>query len=459
MLIGFSVSNFKSFNDNQTISFLSTKIARHKEHIFQIEDKKILKSGLIFGANASGKSNLIKAIAFSRKLILLGIDKVDLTKKNFRISTDSYKNPAVFEYRLMIDDTEYSYGVVVSYCKKEVLAEWLVKIKSDGSEEMIFNREVDKNDRSNVSSDKVYDTQEENKRIEVYLEDFSENISDAFRKKTILSDIAERVNDQQNFFIEIRKVYEWFKNMTIIFPSSKYNGINDIISNDKKKNFFTTLLSYFDTGIQGVEGREKIFDFDKILNSVPEEVAEKVKVDISNKVEKHPIMMKVGEQIVLLKKDKNGDIKYNKLQLNHGNNDDLFEYMDESDGTRRLFDLIPLLYTNKKRSVIFIDEIDRSLHTNLTKKFMQLFYNLTKNTSSQLIVTTHDSNLLDLDLVRQDEIWFVERQQDHSSKIYSLNKFKERFDKKIDKEYLIGRYGAIPFFNESFLGIGENFDE
>lgn len=232
-----------------------------------------------------------------------------------------------------------------------------------------------------------------------------------------------------------------------------------IISNDKKKNFFTTLLSYFDTGIQGVEGREKIFDFDKILNSVPEEVAEKVKVDISNKVEKHPIMMKVGEQIVLLKKDKNGDIKYNKLQLNHGNNDDLFEYMDESDGTRRLFDLIPLLYTNKKRSVIFIDEIDRSLHTNLTKKFMQLFYNLTKNTSSQLIVTTHDSNLLDLDLVRQDEIWFVERQQDHSSKIYSLNKFKERFDKKIDKEYLIGRYGAIPFFNESFLGIGENFDE
>ena len=208
MLIGFSVSNFKSFNDNQTISFLSTKIARHKEHIFQIEDKKILKSGLIFGANASGKSNLIKAIAFSRKLILLGIDKVDLTKKNFRISTDSYKNPAVFEYRLMIDDTEYSYGVVVSYCKKEVLAEWLVKIKSDGSEEVIFNREVDKNDRSNVSSDKVYDTQEENKRIEVYLEDFSENISDAFRKKTILSDIAERVNDQQNFFIEIRKVYD-----------------------------------------------------------------------------------------------------------------------------------------------------------------------------------------------------------------------------------------------------------
>ena len=86
-----------------------------------------------------------------------------------------------------------------------------------------------------------------------------------------------------------------------------------------------------------------------------------------------------------MKKDKNGDIKYNKLQLNHGNNDDLFEYMDESDGTRRLFDLIPLLYTNKKRSVIFIDEIDRSLHTNLTKKFMQLFYNLTKNTSSQLI--------------------------------------------------------------------------
>ena len=91
------------------------------------------------------------------------------------------------------------------------------------------------------------------------------------------------------------------------------------------------------------------------------------------------------------------------------------------------------------------------MHTKLTKRFLEIFYELTSTTNAQIIATTHDSNLLDQDLIRQDEIWFVERQDDHSSKIYSLNMFKERFDKKIDKEYLLGRYGAIPLFNESDL--------
>ena len=101
--------------------------------------------------------------------------------------------------------------------------------------------------------------------------------------------------------------------------------------------------------------------------------------------------------------------------------------------------------------MILIDEIDRSLHTNLTRKFLELFYTIVENRDCQLIATTHDSNLLDLDLLRQDEIWFIERQLDHSSKVFSLNKFKERFDKKIDKEYLIGRYGAIPIFTDNFM--------
>ena len=134
--------------------------------------------------------------------------------------------------------------------------------------------------------------------------------------------------------------------------------------------------------------------------------------------------------------------------LNHGNQNDPFEYADESDGTKRLFDLIPLLYSNDESHVIVIDEIDRSLHTNLTRKFIELFYQYTKDNNSQLIATTHDSNLMDLDFVRQDEIWFVERQEDHSSCIYSLNKFKQRFDKVLRNDYLIGRYGAIPMFKK-----------
>jgi hypothetical protein len=207
-------------------------------------------------------------------------------------------------------------------------------------------------------------------------------------------------------------------------------------------------MSYFDTGIESVEGQKEEMDFDKILEGIPRVAAEKIEIDISNKASKHPIMFRVKGRAFVLRKDKNGNFIYNKLMSNHGNIDDLFEYNDESDGTKRLFDLIPLYYENRKKRTIIIDEIDRSLHTNLTKKFLERFYEITQDFDCQIIATTHDSNLLDLDLVRQDEIWFIERREDHSSKIYSLNKFKERYDKKIDKEYLLGRYGAIPIFFE-----------
>ena len=86
-------------------------------------------------------------------------------------------------------------------------------------------------------------------------------------------------------------------------------------------------------------------------------------------------------------------------------------------------------------------------------EFLELFYTLTESDSSQIIATTHDSNLLDLDLVRQDEVWFVKRLEDHSSEIYSLNRYKERYDKKIDKEYLLGRYEAVPVFEEQILEV------
>ena len=218
-------------------------------------------------------------------------------------------------------------------------------------------------------------------------------------------------------------------------------------------------MSYFDTGIESVESEQQQMDFDKILENIPKEDMERIKLDISNKVNARPIMFKANQRVYVLRKDSKGNIVYNKMLLNHGNCDDLFEYADESDGTKRLFDLIPLFYESRDNCVILIDEIDRSLHTNLTKRFLELFYSLTEKEKSQIIATTHDSNLLDLELVRQDEIWFVERQKNHASKIYSLNKFRERFDKKIDKEYLLGRYGAIPIFNDEALESEEDYDE
>lgn len=458
MLIGFSVSNYKSFKDMQSISFIASKIVRHKKHIAIKGNRRILKSGLIFGANAGGKSNLVKAIRFSREIILHGLDKVNLNKNHFRIINDMYREPGIFEYRIMLNDIEYSYGIAISYSEKEILGEWLVKFDAEGKEIYLFNREVDEFNISHAESDIEFVHLKEQYKMNFYLEAFGENISDAYKRKSILSDIALRVTAKEGVFAEIKKIYEWFEDIIILFPESKYNGLNEVATNDEKKLFFSILMNYFDTGIESVEGQSQEIDFDTILEEFPRMDSEKIKIDISNAASEHPIMFKINEQVLILHKDENGNLVYNKLLLNHGNSEDMFEYADESDGTKRLFDLIPLFYEDQKQNLILIDEIDRSLHTKLTRRVLELFYEKNQDRDCQLIATTHDSNLLDLELLRQDEIWFVERQEDHSSKVFSLNLFKERFDKKVDREYLLGRYGAIPIFDKNFE-LEESYEE
>lgn len=321
-------------------------------------------------------------------------------------------------------------------------------MEASGKEICIFNREVDEKGNSLTSTEAFHAKTEESMRMKVYLEDFDQNISDAFRRKTILSDLADRGKEPAGIFAEITEVQKWFKRMIVLFPNSKYKKINEIASNENTRELFSDLISFFDTGIESIEGQQQEMDFEKILENMPEEKREEIRIELSNKVNERPYMIKINRNVYFLRRNEEGNIIYNKMLINHGNLEELFEYEDESDGTKRLFDLIPLFYERWEYSVFLIDEIDRSLHTKVTQQFLKLFYALKGEKRCQMIATTQDSNLLDLDLVRQDEIWFVERQDNHSSKVYSLNKFRARFDKKIDKEYLLGRYGAIPVFKE-----------
>ncbi len=452
MFIGFSVSNFLSFKNPQTMSMMASKVARHKEHILSGNGKRVLKTGLIYGANAGGKSNFIKAIDFSRDIILGGLEEVDLNRKYFRISKDGYKQPGVFEYRLITQSgKEYSYGIAISYATKEILSEWLVRIEKSGVETYIFNRDTDENGVNFTLSEIKPKSEAERIKWEIFLDVFGQNISPSMKKKSVLSDVAERSNENRGVLREIRDVYEWFQSIIILFPTSQYSGLNQLVEKEDVRKFFSHILKYFDTGIESVESKQGEMEFDRIFEGIPKEHAEKLKTRISNDIEDDSVIFKVNNQVYSLKKDEEGNIITTKMMQNHGNAQELFEYADESDGTQRLFDLIPLFLEHQGNRVIFVDEIDRSLHTNLTRKFLQLFYTLTEDADCQIIATTHDSNLLDLDLVRQDEIWFIKRLEDHSSQIYSLNRYKERYDKKIDKEYLLGRYDAVPVFDEEIL--------
>lgn len=445
VLLRFSVENFMSFDQREQLSMAPGKFQRHKNHTISYGKRSVLKAGFIYGANASGKSNLIKAIDFARDIIKYGIDNIDLDKKHFRIKSENYYKPGVFQFEIIINDLVYSYGFAISYNKQEVIDEWLYEI-NDNKETCIFSRET-KDGNTVVESD-LKMKGDDNNRFKVYKEDIRR-----MNKALFLSEIAKKkINDSEGFVI-FNEVYKWFAKLVIIFPNSKYGKLNKIASDDIMRYEFTKYLNYFDTGIDDVLEAE--VDFDKALTGLDEEVRLQLKSKLSNEVtDNASIGVRGGNLMLSLHKNNEGQIIAKKMVLNHGNSLDLFDYDDESDGTKRLFDLIPLFFDKLINTVILIDEIDRSLHTRLTSEFIDLFYKLSEHNKSQIIVTTHDAFLMDLDKIRQDEIWFVERRKDHSSCLYSLDKFKARYDKKVEKDYLIGRYGAIPVF-DSFPNFNE----
>ena len=211
------------------------------------------------------------------------------------------------------------------------------------------------------------------------------------------------------------------------------------------------MLRAFDTGIEeitkGKQLAEKAFDFlpeevkKDVLNNIEQTMRSKLQDGARCKIEIGDYQFEISIE--------DGEIIAEKIMLDHGNPTELFELSDESDGTKRLFDLIPLYEFGKKEKIIIVDELDRSFHSKLTEEYIKRFFEITKEKSCQLICTTHDLNLMDLRILRQDEIWFVEREIDHSTRIYSLSDYKQRFDKNILNDYLIGRYGAIPCFQDN----------
>lgn len=446
MIVRFVVENFMSFKDATEFSMVAGKMTRHSNHIAICKDKRILKGSFIFGANASGKTNLMRAIAFAKNVVSQGLENTNTEKKYYRIDS-SYKNkPGVFQFDIFAGGHFYSYGFAISYTNSLIEEEWLYRIDDDKEFCVFLRSKLDNTDDYSFNSDIKIKDKIQQERFNVY----SSDISTAKMKKTLfLADIVMRSPDDEQHYQAFRDVMAWFDNLYVIFPNSKYEGMTELLDNDNEKTRLETLLNYFDTGINSV--LKKDIDFAKAFAFLPESVLDKIKADLINTFDE----IEDENQSVLIQQDNtlveikciNGELLASEILSNHGNDDDLFEYNDESDGTQRLFDLIPVYQKALDNCVILIDELDRSLHTKAAQEFIKYFYELAENSTTQLIVTTHDSNIMDLDFIRQDEIWFIERNPDHSSIVYSLNKFKARFDKKVEKEYLLGRYGALPVFS------------
>jgi len=453
MLIKFSVQNFLSFKDSQSLSMSGNKSNRLPSHLKASGNNRILRSALLFGANASGKSNFIKAIDFAKSLVINGdTSRVNTNQKYFRIDEEYKNNPGIFQFDLEINNRYYCYGFAISYMENKIVSEWL--IDTTGKENTIFSKEQN-NNKTSVTSTLKIDGKDNLTRFKIYLQDFEK---EEMSNLLILTDLAKRTSDIEECNI-LREIMDWYNKIIIIYPFTHNRNWGFNMFSDNNSDLIKT-LSELDTGIEEGSILEK--DLDSILRNMNSEMKANLKKDIVNNLKEHPkesIYLPIYNNFCRIKNKKNSkgiEPVAQTIAFNHGNDKDCFEFKDESDGTQRILDLLPLLNHNNSDNLILIDELSQNLHTKLAQNFYTLFMNSNKNTKTQLIFTTHDILLMDLDLERQDEIWFVERERNHSSKLYSLSDFKVRCDKNVGKEYLLGRYGALPVLNNVIDFGGKN---
>lgn len=427
MLIKFTVENFLSFNNKKEFSMITGKSRSHTSHIYSTPNLSLLKTSYIYGANASGKTNFIKSINFARKCILNGMASVNTLEKNYKLDEDSLNRPTQFEFEILIEDKIYAYGFSFFLKTKEILEEWLVEVgkKEDIN---IFTREKNKIENS------LKLTETDNIKLNVYLSDLESN--------TLLLETLNKKKWEKNDY-EFLKVLKWLEeNLIIIFP----NTTNYVMEYFENTNSWVEYLNIFDIGITEISFGER--EFEEL--PIPKELKSKISNDMANlvldKEDNKKIIIGLGDNFLNLYLE-NNKLKAKEIIFRHkGLEKEVeFKFYEESDGTKRLLELLPLLEKVKcNNQTILIDELERSLHPVLVKEFLRRFYKNMEKTNSQLIITTHESRLLDLDIIRRDEVWFAENSIEEGTNLYSLEEFKTRFDLKLDKAYLLGRYGGIP---------------
>jgi uncharacterized protein len=434
MLIRFVTSNFLSFNKEMEFNMISGSLKTHKHHVYNLGKLDILKGSALYGANGAGKSNLIKAIDFLQSTVTEGELPKNSNEKKFKLNKRNNEIPISFEIEFKTEKKIYSYGLSIN--NNIVIEEWLYESGIRTDDKLIFERKLSKSKKPSIKmADKFLKTMKSKLLIELLEENLLKNDEILISKESNL-----KIRDISNAF-------NWIKDkLLIIYPHSRFTGLIQMIATSDKFNYFANdLLDTFDTGISQLS--TEATEVDKFFGEEDEKLKKEIISDLDND-EKSNLILNSESGFLLIVKENN---KYlvKKVISYHKNPDGeniKFDLEEESDGTQRLLDFIPAIdVILRKDVVVIIDEIDHSLHPTLLKTLIQKVM-ADETTKGQLIFTTHESNLLDLKIFRQDEIWFAEKDKNNgSTSLYSLNDFKPRYDLDIRKGYLKGRFGAIPF--------------
>lgn len=402
MLIQFRFQNFKSFRDDTILDFSATKITEHSEHIVLHGNEKLLPVSAIFGANASGKSNVVEAFRFMTTYVVQSFmyggdgkkEKIEkLTHTPFLFDATSQEAESSFEVYFTQDDGQscktYNYGFTLN--RDGIVEEWLnTKARTARNFRKIFYRNA----------------------LELELEELpskmQENLRLSLEKETLISSLGAKLK------ISVLKIVrDWFYNLN-------FADFSDPIEN-------MWLSRQLPSGFWDKEIQKNVISYLSAFD--PSIIDFHVEKDDNDKFTK----------VEAIHRNKDGGIVALPLEL-------------ESSGTLKMFALYPAFHdTLENGSILVVDELNARLHPLLVRSFLLTFLNPQINMNhAQILFTTHDAWQLSNNLLRRDEIWFVEKNGEGASSLYSLADFEDddgikiRKDENYEKNYLLGKYGAIP---------------
>lgn len=428
MLIEFNVSNFLSIREKQSLNMTAAYSSDDlSENLIDSElpgmsGIRFIKSAAVYGANASGKTNLLAAVNFMRHFVVDSAVSLKPGQETgvvpFRLDKKKSAQPSEFEVIFSHEGVRYQYGFALD--KKKVLSEWLHSFP-EGKPRKLFARQFDP------------DTQTYSYKSGIHFE-VDRSLEAKTRPNALFLSVGVQFNQRQ-----MMKPYEWFHDYLRVLNLEASLGLSPeytarrILKDPQLEAAYSGLLRQADLGVDGIQ--VKLLKAKEAKIQFPEDMPEEIRRGILSELTKKDFL-----NIELVHKSSDGSERVN------------FNLEVESAGTQRLFALIgPWREALENGYCLFVDEIDASMHPLLTKMLIRMIHNseLNKN-GAQLVFTTHDTALLDSELLRRDQIWFTEKDQGGGTQLYPLTDYKPRKDESPQKGYLAGRYGAIPFLSGEF---------
>ena len=440
MLVQLKIANYRSIYEEQTFSLVACNDKRRPGSLIHCDGFNLLKTAAIFGANASGKSNLIKAMNFMRQFVLISATRMTLGDEiqgaePFKLSKKTLNAPCRFEVTFIAEGVNYQYSFAAD--TERVHSEALFSVSKEGDKTLWFDRSFDA------------PSKETSWNFGLPLLQYKDALAERTRDNSLALSTAIRDNLKL-----LNPVFNWFDRGLQIIDRSKFSQLYPMSTarmcqtNERTRLRVLSLMNDADLQIEGLQIEERDLSISLAANSlVAESGLASLITEVQNAFDGH---------------SKKG-VKTTQVYAQHNmiDSDDVtrFKLQDESNGTECYFALLgPLIDALDDGSVVFIDEFESSLHPLLTKKLIELFQSPSENKKgAQLIFASHDTNLLTPDLLRRDQIYISEKLRGGGSEYFSLYDFnsknRPRNNEAYERNYLEGRYGGVPQFNGVLEGL------